>query len=128
MRVLQITRIYEAHLRQIRISETAIILCQPERRFKTMEIYQRIAKDGRRVFRELTAQGIRFSITPANNLRIETPATKKQFELIRLWKAQIIENISPHCSNCTLAMRLIENGDLWFCPLGCESTLNKINE
>ncbi len=29
--------------------------------------------------------------------------------------------IVPICSNCGLQMNLIENGELWFCPLGCES-------
>jgi hypothetical protein len=28
---------------------------------------------------------------------------------------------SPLCSNCNLPLNLIENGTLWFCPLGCES-------
>jgi len=84
-----------------------------------MEIYEQIAKEGGRVFRELTAQGIGFEITPANTLRITARTTKTQFELIRLWKAQIIEAVSPKCSNCNLAMKLIENGKLWFCPLGC---------
>lgn len=26
-----------------------------------------------------------------------------------------------HCSNCNLEMDLIEDGNLWFCPFGCES-------
>ena len=86
-----------------------------------MEIQKRMAKEGGRVLRELQAQDIGFEITPANTLRITARTTAKQFELIRLWKAQIVEMISPHCSNCNLAMKLIENGKLWFCPFGCES-------
>jgi hypothetical protein len=29
--------------------------------------------------------------------------------------------ISPSCSNCNLEMKFTENGNLWFCPFGCES-------
>ncbi len=93
----------------------------PEQKFKDMEILERIAKEGGRVFRELTAQGISFEITEKNTLRVTTKTNRKQFELIRLWKAQIIETLSPKCANCTLAMQIINNGELWFCPLGCES-------
>ena len=90
-----------------------------------MEIQKRMAKEGGRVLRELQEQGIGFEITPANTLRITARTTAKQFELIRSWKAQIIEAISPKCKNCNLAMKLIENGKLWFCPFGCESQPNK---
>lgn len=31
------------------------------------------------------------------------------------------DKAKPSCSNCDLQMNLIENGKLWFCPLGCES-------
>lgn len=101
-----------------------IIASRREQKFNAMEIYERIAKEGGRVFRELTAQGIGFEITPANKLRITTKTTKKQFEIIRLWKAQIINELSPKCSKCTLAMELINDGTLWFCPFGCESRKN----
>lgn len=86
-----------------------------------MDIYQRIVKEGNQVFRELIKQGIGFEITPTNKLRITVKTTIKQFELIWLWKAQIIEEISPKCSNCTLPMNLIEKGKLWFCSFGCEN-------
>lgn len=86
-----------------------------------MDIPERIKNEGETVFKHLQAQGISFEITPANKLRITTQTTKKQFDLIRLWKAQIIEEISPKCSNCGLAMDLINDGKLWFCRLGCES-------
>lgn len=33
----------------------------------------------------------------------------------------ICKKDAPNCSNCGLEMSLIENGKLWFCPLGCES-------
>jgi len=29
--------------------------------------------------------------------------------------------ISPNCSNCDLEMIFVENENIWFCPLGCES-------
>ena len=86
-----------------------------------MEIWKRTQKEGGRVLRDLQANGITFEITPANTLRITAQTTIKQFELIRLWKAQIVEAISPKCEHCESAMKLIENGKLWFCPLGCES-------
>lgn len=86
-----------------------------------MEIFKRLSEEGERVFRELTAQGVGFEITPVNKLRITTATTKGQFELIRLWKAQIVEAVSPKCSKCCLPMKLIDNNRLWFCPFGCES-------
>ena len=38
-----------------------------------------------------------------------------------------IENIkfSPICSNCGLELKLIENGTIWFCPMGCEKRKTK---
>jgi hypothetical protein len=86
-----------------------------------MEIHERIKRDGEIVFKDLTAQGISFEVTPKNKLKIKTQTTVKQFNLIRLWKAQIIDEISPKCSNCKIAMQLIKDGKLWFCPLGCIS-------
>ncbi len=91
-----------------------------------MDIQEQTKKEGGRVLRELKAQGISFEITPENKLRITTKTNAEQFELIRLWKAQIVEAISPNCSNCNLAMKLIENGKLWFCPFGCESKNAKL--
>jgi hypothetical protein len=53
--------------------------------------------------------------------RIVGATANQQLEIVRLWKRQIIKALSPKCSNCTLPMRIIDNGKLWFCPLGCES-------
>jgi hypothetical protein len=86
-----------------------------------MEIHERIKNDGKIIFKDLQAQGISFEVTSKNKLRIMTKTTAAQFNLIRLWKAQIIDEISPKCSNCKIAMQLIEDGRLWFCPLGCIS-------
>lgn len=86
-----------------------------------MELHTRIEKEGQEIYQNLQDSGIAFELTPENKLRILTKTTPNQFEIIRLWKKQIIEALSAKCSNCTLPMKLIENGKLWFCPLGCES-------
>ncbi len=89
-----------------------------------MEMTERITAEGRQVLQALKSQGVSFEITDKNKLRIRTRTTKEQFEIIRRWKAQIINELSPKCSNCTLAMELINDGTFWFCPFGCESRKN----
>lgn len=32
------------------------------------------------------------------------------------------QNQPPKCADCELEMNLIENGTLWFCPLGCSKS------
>jgi hypothetical protein len=86
-----------------------------------MEIHKKIVAEGKQVLQRLEGQGIGFEITDQNTLRITAKTTPKQFELIRLWKKHIIDSISPKCSNCTLPMQLINDGELWFCPFGCET-------
>jgi hypothetical protein len=86
-----------------------------------MELRERIQKESREIYQNFRSLGITFEITPENRLRILAKTTPEQFEVIRKWKRWIAEQICPHCSNCNLAMKLIENGKLWFCPLGCES-------
>jgi hypothetical protein len=86
-----------------------------------MEIHKRIVAEGNQVLQRLEGQGVSFEITDKNNLRITAKTTPNQFELIRLWKKHIIDSISPKCANCNLPMELINDGELWFCGLGCES-------
>lgn len=69
---------------------------------------------------ELKQQGVEFSVVESG-LSVKGEMTPAQKENVRLWKRQLIETLSPKCSNCTMAMNLIENGKLWFCPFGCES-------
>jgi len=61
------------------------------------------------------------ALTSKSTLRITGKATAAQLGACRRFKAQIIEALSNHCSNCNLQMNLIDDGNLWFCPLGCES-------
>jgi len=86
-----------------------------------MEIYQQIQKRAETILGELRADGLNLSITDKTILRIVGTATARQLEIVRLWRQGIIEAISPKCSNCTLPMQIINNGELWFCPFGCES-------
>jgi hypothetical protein len=86
-----------------------------------MEIHKRIVAEGNQVLQRLEGQGIGFEITDKNTLRITTKTTPEHFELIRLWKKHIIDSISAHCSNCGLPMELINDGEVWFCGLGCET-------
>ncbi len=91
-----------------------------------MELHTRIKKEGQEIYQNLQGSGIAFELSPENKLRILTKTTPNQFEIIRLWKRQIIEALSPECSNCTMPMNLIENGNLWFCGFGCESKETKL--
>jgi hypothetical protein len=86
-----------------------------------MLCYGEIQNQAAIILRTLRADGLNLSVTKTTNLRIVGRATKQQLELVRLWKQQIIEALSPKCEHCDLEMNLIENGKLWFCPLGCES-------
>lgn len=79
------------------------------------------SKQAERILSEIQASGLSLTLTDKSSLRIVGTATKAQIETCRLFKAQIIEALSPHCSNCNLPMNLIDGGNLWFCPLGCES-------
>ncbi len=85
------------------------------------ERHNQLQEYGEWLLSELKKQDIELSITDGNGLHIKGEITPAQKEHIRIWKRQLIEALSPKCSNCTLAMELIENGTLWFCPLGCES-------
>jgi hypothetical protein len=83
------------------------------------------AKQAERILSELQVSGLSLTLTDKSSLRIKGKATKGQIEFCRRFKTQIIEALSPHCSNCALPMQLINDGNLWFCPFGCESRKNK---
>jgi hypothetical protein len=86
-----------------------------------MELYKQIEKESETILPELQASGLSFAITGKSNLRIVGKATPTQIEACRRFKTQIIEALSPHCSNCALPLQLINEGNLWFCPFGCQS-------
>jgi hypothetical protein len=86
-----------------------------------MEIYQQIQNQAEIILGELRASGLSLSITNTGKLHIVGTAKPAQLALIRLWKQNILDALSPKCSNCTLPMQLIENGQLWLCPFGCET-------
>ncbi len=90
-----------------------------------MEFYKQIEKEAKTILSEFCASGLSLVVTGKNSLRIKGEATPEQIVNLRKWKTQLINQLSPKCSNCTLAMNLINDGNLWFCPLGCES--RKIN-
>ncbi len=79
------------------------------------------SKQAETILSELQASGLSLALTDNSSLRIKGAATKTQIETCRRFKAQIIEALSPHCAKCDLPMHIIDNGSLWFCPLGCQS-------
>ena len=69
----------------------------------------------------LKKQGVILTVKNENCLNIYGEMTLAQKENIKLWKRQIINHLSPKCSNCNLPMNLIDDGKVWFCPIGCQS-------
>ncbi|MEJ7701437.1 MAG: hypothetical protein WKF71_17590 [Pyrinomonadaceae bacterium] len=86
-----------------------------------MQTYEEIKTQAGEILRTLRADGLNLSVTDNSKLHIVGTATLRQLKIVRIWKRHIIEALSPKCSNCTLAMQIIDNGNLWFCPFGCES-------
>ncbi len=86
-----------------------------------MELYKQIENEAKTILSEFQASGLSLVVTGKASLRIKGEATPQQIENLRKWKTQLINQLSPKCSNCTQPMELINNGTLWFCPLGCES-------
>ena len=85
------------------------------------EQHRQLTDYGKWLLSELEKEGVRLSVAAENGLHVKGEITPAQRELIRVWKRQLIETLSPKCKNCNLAMNLIENGKLWFCRMGCES-------
>lgn len=85
---------------------------------------QKLKEYGEWLLHELEKQGVALSVVGENGLHIKGEITIGQKEQIRLWKRRLIEALSPQCSTCTSPMKLIEDGTLWFCPLGCQSRKN----
>ncbi len=79
------------------------------------------SKQAETILSELRRSGLSLALTRKSTLRITGKATPAQIGACRRFKAQIIEALSKHCSNCDLQMQLIDDGNLWFCPFGCES-------
>jgi hypothetical protein len=86
-----------------------------------MELYKQIEREAKTILSEFCASGLSLVVTGKASLRIKGEATLEQIENLRKWKTQLINQLSPKCSNCTLSMQLINDGTLWFCPFGCES-------
>jgi hypothetical protein len=86
-----------------------------------MEIYKQIQNQAEIIVGELRADGLSLSITDTGKLHIVGRSKPAQLALIRLLKQGIIDALSAKCSNCTLPMQIIGDGELWFCPLGCET-------
>lgn len=86
-----------------------------------MEFYKQIEKEAKTILSEFQASGLSLVVTGKTSLRIKGEATPKQIENLRKWKTQLINQLSPKCSNCAQPMQLINDGALWFCPFGCES-------
>jgi len=92
-----------------------------------MHIYQQIQNQAEIILGELRADGLNLSITSTGGLHIVGRAKPAQLALVRLWKQGIIDVLSQKCTNCTLPMQLIENGQLWLCAFGCETKKRHTN-
>ncbi len=86
-----------------------------------MQTHEEIKTQAQTILSELQTSGVSLGVTGKNSLRIKGAAIPEQLATVRLWKSEIIDGLSPKCSNCTLAMQLINDGELWFCSFGCES-------
>ncbi|MCA1625046.1 MAG: hypothetical protein LC768_13650 [Acidobacteria bacterium] len=95
---------------------------------KPIEQHQQLQEYGEWLLSELKKQSVELSVVGVNGLHIKGEVTLEQKENIRLWKRQLINALSPKCSNCTLPMQLINDETLWFCPFGCESRNKNIAE
>jgi hypothetical protein len=93
-----------------------------------MQIYEEVQMQAETILRTLLADGLNLFITDKQSLRIVGAITKRQLEVVRIWKHSLIEALSPKCSNCALPMLLINNSSLWFCPLGCQSLKKDISQ
>lgn len=94
---------------------------QPEQR--KIERFQSVENFGKHLSAELKKRGVILSVVGENGLRIQGELTASEKEIVKTWKRQLINAISPKCSKCGSVMELIENGKLWFCRLGCGSKL-----
>jgi len=86
-----------------------------------MELHQQIKIQAEIILGELRADGLNLTITDTGKLHIVGTAKPAQLALVRLWKQNILDALSPKCTNCTLPMQLINDGALWLCALGCET-------
>ena len=91
-----------------------------EQQEKKVEHSKAIEHYGKWLLRELQTQGIVLLVVGENSLSIKGEMTAEQRENIKLWKRQLIDALSPKCSNCALPMNLIDSKS-WFCPIGCQS-------
>ena len=86
-----------------------------------IEPYHALEDYGIWLLAALRQQGITLSVVGESSLYIKGKMTLEQKENIRLWKRHLINALSPKCQTCTLPMKLIDDGKLWFCPFGCQS-------
>lgn len=84
-------------------------------------LYEKHRRQAKRLLEKINGKGIALIVTGENTLRIQDNVSPGQLATIRLWKASLIEVLSPTCSECRSPMTLINGGTLWFCRLGCES-------
>lgn len=88
---------------------------------REMERHQAVEKYGVWLLGELQKLGISLTVVGENGLHVKGEMNAEQKEIVRLWKRQLIEALSPKCLVCGLPMNFLENNNLWFCPFGCSS-------
>lgn len=66
---------------------------------KRTEHHRSLHEYGGWLLSELEKQGVELSVAGGNGLHIKGEITPAQKALIRVWKRQLIEALSPKCSN-----------------------------
>ncbi len=93
----------------------AAILCHLQQSLLTKHLFSHAPERFEDFAFEVTERESLLTITA------KTPFEIYLFAVKDVTKKCFAELLSPHCSNCDLPMRIIDAGNLWFCPLGCES-------
>ena len=76
------------------------------------------------ILENLKSCDVKIRVIGANRLQVDAPKNKlspEQREQLRLYKAQIINELSPRCPVCTCKAEVEQSEALQvtFCPLGC---------
>lgn len=87
-----------------------------------MSVDKQIKIEAENLLNELVSKNISVEISGSNSLRIRGKMTKTQFEIVKRWKAQFLELLSPKCSYCGLKLEIWKNK--LFCPMGCRNSKN----
>lgn len=82
-------------------------------------MHKELERKSKAALERIAKSGITLSVVGTNSLRITGEINADQKEFIRLWKRQLIDELLPKCSECSLPLQLDSSDNLWFCPIGC---------